>query len=370
MKVPFVDLGALHREVETELQRAFERVLERSSFILGPEVERFEAEFAAYVGSSYCVTVNSGTAALQLTLEALGIGPGHEVITVPNTFIATAEAISAAGARPVFVDVHPLSYTIDPEQVSQAVTSRTRAILPVHLYGQPADMSALADIAARHRLALVEDACQAHGAEYNGRRVGGLGTAGCFSFYPSKNLGGCGEGGAVTTNDPDLAARIRLLRNHGSVSKYEHRIPGYNFRLEGLQGAFLSAKLKYLDEWNHRRRIAAKEYDRLLTGSQVAAPVEMPYAKHVYHLYVVQTEDRDGLRQRLAEREVEAGLHYPVPLHLQEAYKSLGYRMGDFPVTEQAARRIVSLPMHPGLSGAAIAYVADAIQDALANVAA
>ena len=370
MKVPFVDLGAQHRELETELREALARVLGRSSFILGPEVERFEAEVASYLGVSYCVAVSSGTAALQLALKALGIGPGHEVITVPNTFIATAEAITAVGAQPVFVDVDPVSYTMNPERLRRAIRPRTRAILPVHLYGQPADMDALAAIAARHRVALVEDACQAHGAEYYGRKAGSLGTAGCFSFYPSKNLGGWGEGGAVATNDPDLAARIRLLRNHGSVSKYEHQIPGYNYRLEGLQAAILSAKLRYLDDWNQRRRVAAKEYDRLLAGSEVVTPVEMPYAKHVYHLYVIQTEERENLRRRLADQGVETGLHYPVPLHLQEAYRPLGHRLGDFPVCEEAAQRIVSLPMHPALSGEAFAYVAGAIQDALAGVAA
>ncbi|HUI41512.1 MAG TPA: DegT/DnrJ/EryC1/StrS family aminotransferase [Terriglobia bacterium] len=370
MKVPFVDLGAQHRQVEAELRAAFERVLERSSFILGPEVERFESQFAGYLNVSQCVALNSGTAALQLVLQALEIGPGHEVITVPNTFIATAEAISAVGARPVFVDVDPVSYTMDPALAKRAITPRTRALLPVHLYGQPADMDALIEIARRRHLAVVEDACQAHGAEYNGRKAGSIGTAGCFSFYPSKNLGACGEGGAVATNDPALAARIRLLRNHGSVSKYEHRIPGYNFRLEGLQGAFLAAKLKYLDEWNQRRRVAAKAYDRLLAGSEVATPVEMPYAKHVYHLYVIQSDDRDALRQQLAERGIETGLHYPVPLHLQEAYRSLGHRLGDFPVCESAAQRMLSLPMYPHLPDEAVHYVAGAIQDALSNVAA
>ncbi len=361
MKVPFVDLGAQHRQVESELGEAFDRVLQRSSFILGPEVERFEAAFSSYLNVAECVAVNSGTAALQLALEALNIGPGDEAITVPNTFIATAEAISAVGARPVFVDVDPVSYTMDPAKAERAVTARTRALLPVHLYGQPADMDPLLAVARRCKLALVEDACQAHGAEYKGRKAGSLGTAGCFSFYPSKNLGGCGEGGAVVTNDLQLAERVRLLRNHGSVSKYEHRFPGYNFRMEGLQGAFLAVKLKHLDEWNERRRKLAKHYERLLSGSEVVTPVEMPYAEHVFHLYVIQADDREALRRQLADEGIETGVHYPIPLHLQEAYGSLGYRQGDFPVCERLAQRILSLPMYPDLTDEALEHVASAV---------
>ena len=365
MKIPFVDLGAQHRQLETELQAAVQRVFQRSSFILGPEVERFEAEFASYLNATSCVAVSSGTAALHLVLHALGIGPGDEVITVPNTFIATAEAISAVGARPVFVDVDPIAYTMDPTLVERAITARTRAILPVHLYGQPADLDPLMAIARRHNLTIIEDACQAHGAEYKGRKAGTLGTAGCFSFYPSKNLGGCGEGGAVVTSDAELAERIRLLRNHGSISKYEHRFPGYNFRMEGLQGAFLAVKLKYLDKWNERRRMLAKHYDQLLAGSAVVTPTEMPYAKHVYHLYVIQAENREALRQHLAEQGIETGLHYPIPLHLQEAYRSLGYRRGDFPVAERLAERALSLPMYPDLTFEAVEHVASPILESL-----
>jgi dTDP-4-amino-4,6-dideoxygalactose transaminase len=384
MKVPFVDLRTQHRQIGPELRQAFERVLERSSFILGPEVERFEAAFSSYLNVTECVAVNSGTAALQLALEALDIGPGHEVITVPYTFIATAEAIWTVRARPVFVDVDPVSYTMDPGQVERAITGRTRALVPVHLYGQPADMDPLLELARRYKLALVEDACQAHGAEYKGRKAGSLGTAGCFSFYPSKNLGGCGEGGAVVTNDPQLAERVRLLRNHGSVSKYEHRFPGYNFRMEGLQAAFLAVKLPRLDEWNERRRKLAQHYDRLLSdsgggegGSRVSPPAErsprravqpdivipreMPYAKHVYHLYVIQADDRVALRQRLAGQGIEAGLHYSIPLHLQEAFRWLGHRQGDFPVCERLAQRILSLPMYPDLTDEALDYVASAV---------
>ena len=365
MKVSFVDLGAQHRQLEPELRDAFERVLRRTSFILGPEVERFEAEFARYINAEACVAVSSGTAALQLVLKALDIGPADEVITVPNTFIATAEAITAVGARPVFVDVDPVSYTMDPARVEKVITERSKAILPVHLYGQPADLNPLLAVARRHNLALVEDACQAHGAEYNGRRAGALGTAGCFSFYPSKNLGACGEGGAVVTNDTQLAQRVQMLRDHGSSRKYEHRFPGYNFRMEGLQGAVLSAKLKYLDGWNAQRRKLAAQYDQLLAGSGLTTPAAMPYARHVYHLYVVQADDREALRQELARRDIATGLHYPIPLHLQEAYHSLGYRPGDFPVSERLTERLLSLPMYPELSSEAVEYVAAAVSEIL-----
>jgi dTDP-4-amino-4,6-dideoxygalactose transaminase len=365
VKIPLVDLGAQHRQLETELQAAVQRVFQRSSFVSGPEVERFEAEFASYLNATSCVAVSSGTTALHLVLHALGIGPGDEVITVPNTFIATAEAISAVGAKPVFVDVNPVSYTMDPARAERAITAKTRAFLPVHLYGQPADMDALLEIAHGRSLAVLEDACQAHGAEYKGRKAGTLGAAGCFSFYPSKNLGACGEGGAVVTSDPDLAERIRLLRNHGSVSKYEHRFPGYNFRMEELQGAFLAVKLKYLDEWNERRRMLAQHYDRLFSGSGVVTPTEMPYAKHVYHLYVIQAENREALRRRLTEQDIETGLHYPIPLHLQEAYRSLGYRRGDFPVSERLAERALSLPMYPDLTFEAVEHVASPILEFL-----
>ena len=359
MKVHFVDLGAQHREMEGELRAAFDRVLRNSSFIMGSEVAQFENAFASYLNASHCMGVNSGTAALHLVLQALGIGAGDEVITVPNTFIATAEGISAVGARPVFVDIDPVSYTMDPAKVEAAITPRTRAILPVHLYGQPADLDPLLDIATRHNLPLIEDACQAHGSEYKGRKVGSLGVAGCFSFYPSKNLGCAGEGGAVVTNDPELAQKVRLLRNHGSASKYEHSMPGYNFRMEGLQGAVLAAKLKYLDEWNERRRAIAELYDSLLERSGTVVPVEMPYSRHVYHLYVIQTEDRDALRQKMTDNEIETGIHYPIPLHLQEAYRSLGYRAGDFPICEKVTERILSLPIYPELPIEAVTRVSE-----------
>ncbi len=363
MNVPFVDLKAQHRELEREIKDVFARILGNTSFILGPEVKAFEEAFSRYLASRHCVAVNSGTAALHLTLLALGIGPGDEVITVPHTFIATAEAISAVGARPVFVDVDPISYTMDPARVETTITKRTRAILPVHLYGQPADLDPLVDIARRYNLAVVEDACQAHGAEYKGRKAGTLGAAGCFSFYPSKNLGGCGEGGAVVTDDQDLAERVRMLRDHGSLRKYEHRFPGYNFRMEGIQGGILALKLQHLDAWNERRRALAQRYNRLLVDCGVVTPTEMPYARHAYHLYVIQSEHRDALRDYLAKQGIESGMHYPVPLHLQEAYRPLGYKPGDFPVAERLAQQSLSLPMYPEMSPEAVDMVASRINE-------
>jgi dTDP-4-amino-4,6-dideoxygalactose transaminase len=364
-KVAFVDLYQQHQAIEEELVEVFRRVLRKSSFILGPEVVAFEKEFAAYVGASDCIAVNNGTTALQLVLAGLGIGPGDEVITVANTFIATAEAISAVGARPVFVDVDPVSYTMDPQLVEAAITPKTKALLPVHLYGQAADVDALLEIARRHNLHLVEDACQAHGATYKGRKAGSLGVAGCFSFYPGKNLGCLGEGGAVVTSNPELAQRMRMLRDHGSVKKYEHSLPGYNFRLEGLQGGFLSVKLRHLDRWNARRREVAKLYQELLSDTSLGLPVEMGWGEHVYHLYVIQADDREALRQALNAAGVECGLHYPVPLHLQAAYADLGYEKGSFPVSEHLSSHILSLPMHPFITDEEVKRVASVLLETL-----
>jgi dTDP-4-amino-4,6-dideoxygalactose transaminase len=364
-KVAFVDLYAQHQEVEEELVEVFRRVLKKSSFILGPEVVGFEQAFATYIGAKECLAVNNGTTALQLVLEALEIGPGDEVITVANTFIATAEAISAVGARPVFVDADPVSYTMDPQQVEAAITAKTKAILPVHLYGQSADLDALMAIAKRHNLYLVEDACQAHGTTYKGKRVGAFGIAGCFSFYPGKNLGCLGEGGGIVTNDAALAQKMRMLRDHGSVKKYEHSIPGYNFRLEGLQGGFLNIKLKKLDKWNSRRREVAKRYQELLANAPITLPTEMGWGEHVYHLYVIQADDREALRQSLNDAGIETGLHYPVPLHLQVAYKDLGYEKGAFPVSEHLSSHILSLPMHPYMTDAEVERVASVVLESL-----
>ncbi len=362
MRVPFVDLKLLHHELEEELREVFTRVLRNSSFVLGPEVEHFEHDFAAYCGTKECVAVNSGTAALHLALAALGVGPGDEVITVAHTFIATAEAISAVGATPKFVDIDPVSYCMDPVRIEEAITPRTRAIIPVHLYGQMSDMDPILAIANRHGIPVIEDACQAHGAEYKGNRAGSLGLAGCFSFYPGKNLGACGEGGAVTTNDSELARRIRMWRDHGSLKKYEHQIVGHNMRMEGLQGGILAVKLRFLDQWNEMRRQAAFQYAAALDGTSLTLPAEMPYGRHVYHLYVVQTNDRDGVRHQLTDAGVESGLHYPIPLHLQQAYRHLGYQRGDFPVTERIKDRILSLPIYPGITREAIEHVTAGVQ--------
>lgn len=365
MKVPFVDLSAIHKPLEQEFNAVFQRVLDRSSFILGPEVKQFEEAFASYLGVDHCVTVNNGTTALHLVLAALGIGAGDEVITVPNTFIATAEAVSAVGAKPVFVDVDPISFTMDPALVERAITNRTKAILPVDLYGQCADLDGLLAIAERHKLFLIEDACQAHGSEYKDRKAGTVGIAGCFSFYPGKNLGALGEGGAIATNDAALAEKLRMLRDHGSLRKYEHTLPGFNFRLEGLQGGFLAVKLPHLDTWNNERRQIATFYNEKLRDANLTLPVEMPYGKHVYHLYVIQIDNRDEVKQQLAEKGIDTGLHYPVPLHLQDAYRNLGYKKGDFPVSERLSQNILSLPMYPGLSIEAAEYVVNTLAESV-----
>jgi dTDP-4-amino-4,6-dideoxygalactose transaminase len=365
VKVCFVDLSAQHKPLESELKDVFSRVLANGSFVLGPEVEKFEKMFATYCGVDQCITVTNGTAALQLVLQGLGVGAGDEVITVAHTFIATAEAINAAGARPVFVDIDPVSYTMDPAKLEEAITTRTKAIIPVHLYGQPADMDAINAIAANHDIPVIEDSCQAHGAKYKRRPTGSLGRAACFSFYPSKNLGACGEGGAVTTNDADLAKKIRMLRDHGSVRKYEHDFPAYNLRLEGIQGGVLAVKLPHLNSWNDNRRVLAARYQELFAGSKVMTPKEMDYSHHVYHLYVIVVEDRDALKRALSEQGIENGLHYPVPLHLQKAYTYLGYKKGDFPVSENVAANHVSLPMYAELSIEHVEHVAKTILEVL-----
>jgi dTDP-4-amino-4,6-dideoxygalactose transaminase len=356
-------LKLLHREIEEELREVFARVLANSSFVLGPEVLKFEQEFAAYCGTAHSIAVNTGTAALHLVLAALGIGPGDEVITVPHTFIATAEAITACGAKPVFVDIDTVSFCMDASLLEGAITAKTRAIIPVHIYGQMADMDAILEVANRHGIPVIEDACQAHGAEYKGRGAGSLGIAGCFSFYPGKNLGACGEGGAITTDDAELAQKLRMWRDHGSRKKYEHQFAGHNMRMEGIQGGILSVKLKHLDRWNSQRREAAAEYSRVLDGSGITLPVEMDYGRHVYHLYVIQSDDREGLKRQLADAGIESGLHYPIPLHLQEAYLHLGYSVGDFPVTERVKDRILSLPMYPGIKPDAIEHLAAELQE-------
>ena len=363
MTVPFVDLRAQYLSIREEVNRAIARVLDTTAFVLGREVEAFEEAFAEYIGAEFCVGVNSGTAAIQLAVMACGLGPGDEVIVPANTFFATAEGVSTAGASPVFVDADPVSYTIDVSKVEATITSRTRAIMPVHLYGQAADLDPIFAIAARHHLVVIEDAAQAHGSEYKGRRVGALGRAGCFSFYPGKNLGAYGEGGAVVTSDVNVARRVRLLRDHGSERKYYHETIGYNFRLEGIQGAVLGVKLRHLDRWNQLRREHAARYTQLLGGSGLKLPREMPYARHIYHLYVVQSEERDRLQKRLKESGVQTGIHYPIPIHLQRAYASLGHQAGDFPEAERQAQCVLSLPMFPELSDEHIMRVVESLRN-------
>ena len=363
MNIPFVDLRAQHLALKSEIDEAIARVIENSSFILGREVERFEREFAAYIGARFCVGVSSGTAALQLALIALGIGPGDEVIVPANTFFATAEAVSNVGARPVFVDADPAAYTIDVGKIEAAINARTRAIIPVHLYGQPADLDPILELGKRYGLLVIEDAAQAHGARYRGKKVGSFGVVSCFSFYPGKNLGAFGEGGAVLTDDAEIARRVAMLRDHGSERKYHHELIGYNLRMEGIQGAVLSVKLGYLDQWNELRRAHAALYGELLQGTPLILPKEMPYAYHVYHLYVVQSEARDALRAALTEAGVQTGIHYPVPIHLQPAYRSLGHRRGDFPEAERQAERVLSLPIYPELTAEQIARVAEVCRE-------
>jgi len=359
-RVQFVDLQAQYRALEPELHAAMRRVLERSDYILGDDVKCFEQEFATFCRAPHCVGVANGTDALHLALLACGVGAGDEVITCTHTFIATVLAIHQVGARPVLVDCDPLTYTIDPQAVARAITQRTKALLPVHLYGQPADMDPLADLAREHRLWLIEDACQAHGAEYKGRRCGTLGDIAAFSFYPGKNLGAYGDGGAVTTTRDDLADRVRLLRNYGQRVKYEHTCKGFNSRLDTLQAAILRVKLRGLEAANQSRRRAAARYDTLLADCGLATPARAGYAEHVYHLYVVQAPDRETLQGRLDAANIAHGIHYPVPVHLQPAFADLGYQPGRFPVAETLAPRIVSLPMFPELTDAQIERVAAA----------
>jgi dTDP-4-amino-4,6-dideoxygalactose transaminase len=362
MPVPFVDLRAQHAAVADDVASSWSGVLERCDFVLGGEVEEFEREFAAYCEAPHAVGVDSGTSALELAFRALGIGPGDEVITAANTFVATAFAISHAGATPVLADVDPETLTLDPERVEAAITPRTRAIAPVHLYGHPAPMDPLMNIARRHGLVVVEDAAQAHGALYRGRRVGSIGDAAAFSFFPAKNLGCYGDGGAVVTGDAAVADRVRHLRNYGQPRKYHHDLIGYNRRLDTLQAAVLRANLRRLDGWNASRRAAAADYAATLADAAVRLPAPADDVEPVWHLFVVQSDDRDGLAARLASLGVASGIHYPVPVHLQRAYKGALPPEGAFPVTERAARRILSLPMFPGLDAEAVSHVAAGIR--------
>ena len=358
--LPLVDLQAQFRTIDDEVMAAVHGVLSSGQFVLGPETDAFEHELATHSQAAYAVGTSSGTSALHLALLAAGVGPGDEVITVPFTFVASVAAIEYTGARPVLVDIAAGSFTMNPALVEAAITPQTRAIVPVHLYGQPADMGRLLEIASRHGLKVIEDACQAHGAEYEGRRVGALGDLGCFSFYPGKNLGAYGEGGAVVTNDPELARTVRTLRHWGQVNRYVHELKGFNYRLHEVQAAILRVKLRHLDDWTERRRAHAHRYDQLLSGA-VRTPAELPYARHVYHLYAIRSDDRDGLARALAGEGIHTGVHYPLPVHLQPAWADLGYAAGSFPVSEQAARQVLSLPMYPELPPHELERVAELV---------
>lgn len=362
MKVPYLDLQAQYRGLQGEIETAVKRVLEGGSYVLGPEVEQFETEFARYCGSEFCVAVGSGTAALTIALKSLDIGPGDEVITAASTFIATAAAIAHTGARPVLVDVDHSSRNLDPNRLERAITERTRAVVPVHLYGRPAEWDAIAAIAAGRGLPLIEDAAQAHGAECRGRRIGSLGRMAAFSFYPAKNLGACGEGGAVTTSDAGLAECLRMLRDHGSSRKYHHEILGYNARIDAIQGAVLRIKLRHLDEWNRRRREVASLYNDLLADLPIVLPTDLVQGKQVFHVYVIGVERRDELQEHLAGHGVPSIIHYPIPIHLQPAFAYLGYSVGDFPVTEKLAGSVLSLPIFPEMTDQQVEYVAASVK--------
>jgi dTDP-4-amino-4,6-dideoxygalactose transaminase len=359
--VPFLDLKAQYRSIKAEIDAAVSRVLETSQFVLGEEVAAFEREFADYSGAAHGIALNSGTSALHLAFLAAGIGSGDEVITVPHTFVATVAAIRYTGARAVFVDVDPVSYTMDPAKVEAAITPRTRAVVPVHLYGHPADMDPILEIARRRKLVVVEDAAQAHGARYKGRPVGSMGDLACFSFYPGKNLGAYGEGGLVTTSDPEHARVIRMLRDWGQDRKYHHVLAGYNYRMEGLQGAILRVKLRHLEKWTEARRAHAARYGALLADTGLGLPSEAPQCRHVYHVYAVRTRERERLMNELGARGVQTGIHYPVPVHLQPAYADAAWSMGSFPHSEKAADEVMSLPMFPEMTEEHLQAVSQAL---------
>jgi dTDP-4-amino-4,6-dideoxygalactose transaminase len=350
LAVPFVDLRLQYARLREEILPALEEVAESTAYTLGPKVAAFEQAFAAYAGARHCIGVNSGTSALHLALLAAGVGPGDEVITVPMTFIATAWAISYLGATPVFVDVDPVTYTMDPSQVEKRLTAKTKALLPVHLYGQPADLDPLLEISRRHGIPLIEDAAQAHGARYQGRGAGTFGRCGCFSFYPGKNLGAYGEAGAIVTEDDALAARLRSIRDHAQRERYHHEEIGFNYRMEGFQGAVLGIKLNYLERWTEGRIFLAERYGRRLAELPLQLPQAAPDRRHVWHLYVVLHPERDRLRSGLEARGIQTGLHYPIPLHLQKAYRHLGYGPGAFPIAERIGRECLTLPLFPEMT--------------------
>lgn len=365
VNVPFLDLKGQYEQVREEVLRGLSDVCENTAFALGPKVNAFEEAFARYIGTKHCVAVNSGTSALHLALIGAGVGPGDEVVTVPMTFIATSWAISYQGARPVFVDVDLATRTMNVSQVERAITPKTKALLPVHMYGQPADLDPLLDISRRRGIPLIEDAAQAHGAQYRGLSVGSLGMCGCFSFYPGKNLGAYGEGGAVTTNDPQLATRLKSLRDHAQSQRYHHDEIGFNYRMDAFQGAVLGVKLPYLESWTESRRRLAKRYRELLSDLPIELPSEAPDRRHVWHLFVILHPERDRIRAELDARGIHTGLHYPIPLHLQKAYSGLGHHEGDFPVSEKIGRECLSLPIFPEMTLEQQDAVIDALRSTL-----
>ncbi|MBY4611227.1 DegT/DnrJ/EryC1/StrS family aminotransferase [Rhizobium sp. 9T] len=363
--IPFLDLKAQYNSIKSEIDAAVLGVLASGQYILGEEVARLEQEFADYCNVKHAIAVNTGTSALHLSLLAAGVGPGDEVITVPFTFVATVSAICYTGARPVFVDVEPVTLTMDPAQLEAKITPRTKAIVPVHLYGQMADMDAIQAIADHYRIPVIEDACQAHGAQYKGARAGSLGTSGCFSFYPGKNLGACGEGGIVVTNRDDQAKTMRMLRDWGQEQRYHHLLKGFNYRMDAIQGAILRIKLRHLEAWSEARRAHAGRYSSLLGRSgHLTTPVEKAGRRHVYHVYAIRSRDRDKLQRVLSAEGIQSGLHYPIPVHLQQAHADLGYRVGDFPVSEAVAKEVLSLPIYPEMPARHVDQVAAALEDA------
>ncbi len=363
MKVPFLDLQAQHAPLRAEFDRAIGEVIDTGAFAGGPFVASFEKDFAAFCETQHAIGVGNGTDALWLTLLACGIGAGDEVITVPSTFMATAEAITYCGATPVFVDIDEQTYTMDAARLASAVTSRTKAIMPVHLFGQCADMDPILEFARERGLVVIEDAAQAHGAKYKGRAAGSMGTAGCFSFYPGKNLGAFGEAGAIVTNDPELHKKLCILRDHGQVRKYHHTMVGWNCRMDGIQAAVLRVKLRHLARGNDLRRAHAARYDRALAQAVgVIAPRKADYTEHVYHIYAVRVQDRDEVMRALEGEGIGCGIHYPVPVHLQPAYEKLGYSRGDFPVSERTSSEFLSLPIYPELTEAQVDFVAERLE--------
>jgi dTDP-4-amino-4,6-dideoxygalactose transaminase len=361
--IPYLDLPAQTRTIRKEVDAAIARTIDNCSFCLGPDVAQFEKDFARFCGAKHCVGFNSGTSALHVALLLLNVGPGDEVITTPYTFIATSWAISYVGARPVFVDVEDATFNLNPKLVERAITPRTRAVMPVHLYGHPADLDPLLEMCRKHKLPLVEDACQAHAAQYRGKTVGTFGAISGFSFYPGKNLGAYGEGGALITDNEAYAARARALREHGSTERYYHDEIGFNYRMEGIQGAVLGVKLKYLDQWTQERRRVAHRYHELLADTPLQLPREAEYAESAYHLYVVRHPRRDEIKKHLEAKRIGCALHYPLPLHLQKCYANLGYKAGDFPVAEKAARECLSLPIYPEMTEGQIQRVADVVKE-------